>query len=275
VLQDLDSLGLFLGGKVALRNGTSFEVEPDSHARVSALLARVAGDQVAVATRVSDPLFGVPVYAGGDDVLMLAPAATAMRLARAIHDAIPADALPTASTAVFYFSQQGSLQQAIGRAHDLLKQAKALPDKHGLAVGYERRTGTTHHTVQPWDSPRGAGLGKVLAALSAEGAGSAQVSPRLVFDLQRDGDALASLAGAHESLLRAEMRRLVARHRRRSDNVVDVAPEEGQVATVESSTDHAFADLLVDLGLEEAEVTGKFDPVPAARVGLFLRQEAR
>jgi CRISPR-associated protein Cmr2 len=170
VLQDLDDMGRFLSGLVPAAGGQRCEVDPAAHAVVSRRLGEVAREQRRAATGRVDPLHGVPVYIGGDDLLMLAPAATAMRLASTVHDLVPGD-LRTASTAVLFFSQQESLQQAIRRAHELLDAAKTQVDgKHALAVGYERRSGGAYRTVQPWCPASGAGIAEVFAGLAGGGA---------------------------------------------------------------------------------------------------------
>lgn len=260
-------------------------VDPQVHTHISQRLGETAQAQRAVAVDPRLGLLGVPVYAGGDDLLLLAPAATALRLAKAVHAEVPRD-LRSASTAVFYFSQHESLQQAVLRARELLDEAKELPRKHGLAVGYQRRTGGGHRTVHEWDTDAGRGMVTVFDQLCDPLTRSGRLSPRLVFDLQRDADALAQLVNGNLPVLRAEIRRLVARHTAGVTNSgspslgVTVDEESGgpaiSAANVPVAT--AFADLLVDLGRAEARrrgVSGGFDPVSVARVGVFLRQEAR
>lgn len=281
VLQDLDDMGRFLSGLMPAADGHRCEVAPLAHAAVSRRLGEVARAQVREVTRLVDPMYGVPVYAGGDDLLMLAPAATAMRLARTVHDLVPGD-LRTASTAVLFFSQQDSLQQAIRRAHELLDAAKTQVDgKHAVAVGYERRSGGAYCTVQPWLPASGVGVAEVFTGLAAEGAAGVRLSPRLISDLERDAAALGSLVEAQldgKSLLRAEIRRLVMRHSDGSatDPAGDFAGEGPASAGETASALDAFVDLLVEVGRREGDRSGTdFDPVPAARVGVFLRQEAR
>jgi CRISPR-associated protein Cmr2 len=262
IVQDLDGMGRFLSEGPP---GAGHVTTEAWHSKVSRKLSDLVGRQRAQLAADAAELHAVPVYLGGDDVLLLAPAATAMRVARVVHDLVPGD-LPTASTAVLLVPQSGSLQGAVGGAQALLERAKRLPGKHGLAVGYERRSGEGYETVHPWAAPAGAGLASTLEAFVDTT--TVRLSPRLVSDLQRDRRELLGLsrAGAHDTrLLTAEVRRLVARHAGG-----EAAAVPGFAARVASS--------LVTVGRQEARRHGDhqgFDPVPAARLGVFLRQEAR
>jgi hypothetical protein len=71
-------------------------------------------------------------------------------------------------------------------------------------------------------------------------------------DLERDQATLSELAEADQTLLRAELIRLVKRH---------------------GGTREA-GDALCTLGLSERGTPGPFEPVPAALVARFLTQEA-
>jgi len=305
VVQDLDGLGRFLA-----EPGLSADRAPSTgppagprdrddptraHREISRVLHRLAGEQAGLITGPgpadrdrpagSEPrqehLFGVPVYAGGDDVLALAPAATALDLARRLHDAVP-DGLPTASTAVFCFHQRSPLQRAVRAAQELLEDAKGLPGKHGLAIGFARRSGPAFRIVLPWAEHTT--VRALLDALAPRGqahgspAPSRPVSPRLVFTLERDAGALDALLGdgagrpSHRTLVQQELRRLVARH-------------SGPDARSTDPDVRALAGFLYETGRTpgprpspDAGPSGPrrgFDPVPAARVAHFLRQEAR
>ncbi|MBN1173563.1 MAG: hypothetical protein JXA67_15440 [Micromonosporaceae bacterium] len=260
IVQDLDGMGKFM------REDPS----PQRHRRVSGLLSTIAREQVALARGQVDGVWvhGVPVYAGGDDLLVLAPAASALVLARAVHDVVPADDLPTASSAVLFFSQGASLRRAVSSAAELLEQAKSLDGKHGLAVGYQRRSGTRHVTVQPWVPPDGrTRAAELFEALSR--AGGYDLSPRLVFDLERDVGELNGLLHADPGLLDAEVARLVRRH------LGGPVAARSADATDRRQVVHKVRDFIVDLGRSERGRRDNFNPVPAARVGVFLRQEAR
>jgi hypothetical protein len=283
IAQDLDNMGLFLSGSVAPREaGLRLSVDPGEHTRVSAALQDLAEYQVTIAKGGRDGhglpggqdrerrvpaghLHGVPVYAGGDDVLFLAPAATALDLAVRVHDAVQVrDDLPWPSTAVLFFHQRSSLQGAIARAQDLLHEAKQLPGKHGLAIGYERRSGGQYASVMPWMGQDG-GTKALVAALSASNPNARRLSRRLVTDLERDRVALASLLRSPDGkpVLTAELTRLVARH---SDTKMS------------DPWARELGGLLLVAGRQEMNPdpdAAGFDPVPAARVGVFVRQEAR
>jgi CRISPR-associated protein Cmr2 len=256
ISQDLDSLGRFVGDLA----------EVAGHADVSRRLRDLAAAQLAVMSSGGERrCLAVPVYAGGDDVLLLCPAATALDLADVMHgsvvEAFGGDGL-TASTGVMITSSVSSLQGAVRGAQHLLEAAKGLPDKHGLAVGYERRSGASHRTVQPWVAADGRSTVARLGAVVRTG--GVRLSPRLAFDLQRDRDELDRLGAAHPDLLHAEVRRRVRRHARAADG--------GRPADAEVDE---LARLVVDLGRREGGRESGFDPVPAAMVAVFLRQECR
>ena len=255
-VQDLDSMGLFLSGKAASLTGERISLSESEHRRVSGELLRVAGAQRAVLC--DRELLGVPVYAGGDDLLAFVPASTALDAAERCHDTV-SPSLPSASTAVLFFHYHASIQQAMSEARALLKNAKKqVEGKHALAVGYLRRSGSTAVSIQPWPGREGASSA-VLFRLFARG-GAEQLSPRLVSDLERDAGELAALRAENEKLYVAELARLVRRH-----------TEGGHAVAVEA------VQALDWLGLHE-RLDGKAGvarPHVAARVGVFLRQEAR
>jgi hypothetical protein len=233
LVQDLDGMGRFLGERAG---------GPDEHKRISRDLLTLAAKQ---REALRDPeLSGVPVYAGGDDLLAFVPAATALTAARRCHDLVGSHDLPAASTAVLFFHYHASIQQAMREARDLLDEAKkAVPGKHALAVGYLRRSGVRAESIQPWDAP-GGGNSAELFTIFARGS---RLSPRLVADLERDSGELVSLMD-DEPLYRAELARLVRRH------------TEGGVAG------RGTIDALDWLSRQSRS---------AGKVGVFLRQEAR
>jgi hypothetical protein len=67
VVQDLDSMGLFLGGRAGAASGQKIIIDPNEHGRVSRDLLRVARGQADVLK--AESLLAVPVYTGGDDLL--------------------------------------------------------------------------------------------------------------------------------------------------------------------------------------------------------------
>lgn len=256
IVLDLDDMGLFLSGRSPSRSGGWCPVTVDSHREIAGTLAEVAARQMR--DLESGPLSGtahaVPVYLGGDDLLLLAPAASALQVAQVVHDAVP-DSLPTSSAAVLFVSRQAGLQPAVRDAQALLADAKRAPGKDRLAVGYQRRSGSTRRTILRWSD-----AASVLAAFSGAAADMTGLSPRLVTDLQRETQALAELeVGGFRRLVDAELRRLIDRHL--------PEPARGTEAAA------GLAAALATVGL--AETVDGFDPVPAARVAMFLAGEAR
>jgi hypothetical protein len=269
VVQDLDSMGLFLSGTADDASGRKIKVEPNEHRRVSSELLRVAVAQREALETAE--LLSVPVYAGGDDLLFFSPAATALDAAEKCHEMIGA-ALPTASTAVLFFHYHASIQRAMSQARDLLEQAKRVSGKHGLAVGYLRRSGVTAVSIQPWAGQEGGSSASRFGLFAREH--EPRLSPRLVADLERDAGELGELAqvsqemsGSKAGLHKAELARLVRRHAGTRGG-----GERDAVARIAEALDwlgqHEHAPSLAD----PARPGG---PEAAARVGVFLRQEAR
>lgn len=173
--------------------------------------------------------------------------------AQACHDLISPQ-LPTASTAVLFLHYQAGLQQALVRARELLDSAKeSVPGKHGLAVGYLRRSGVRESSVQRWFGPNGQSAAAMFSVFGREAAHP--LSPRLVADLERDAAELGGLYRRDQGLHRAELTRLVRRHL--GGEPAGRAEAASEVATA-----------LLELGTD-----GRAES--AARVGVFLRQQER
>jgi CRISPR-associated protein Cmr2 len=256
VVQDLDGLGRFLTGDEGA--GPRIEVTPAEHTRVSQLLGGLSTRQRRVLR--DEGRHGVSVYAGGDDLLAFTPASTALGAAQALHDLVPADVLPKASSAVLFFHFGSSLRGAVTQARQLLEQAKeAVPGKNGLAVGFLRRSGVRQVSVQPWRPRREDSheIGEESAAnlfeVFATHTGRRGLSPRLVTELERDGQ---ELAGLGYPMYRAELARLVARHGGGPGDAARLAR-----LGINEKADHRAGDGRVLV------------PVRAARVAVFLRQE--
>lgn len=251
IVQDLDGMGRFLGGEGVNAANVTIAVDPAAHRSVSGLLGRLTISQ-RTALRHGD-LLGVPVYVGGDDLLAFTPATTALAAAQTCHDLLPPE-LPTASTAVLFFHYQAGLQAALARARELLAAAKeTVPSKHALAVGYLRRSGVRESSIQPWSGASGQSSAAIFRVFGPEAAHP--LSPRLVTDLERDATELAGLYRRDQALYRAELTRLVQRH---------LGGEK--TGRAEAASEAATALLALGTGRSLAGV---------ARVGVFLRQEAR
>ncbi|WP_143220458.1 Cas10/Cmr2 second palm domain-containing protein [Actinomadura sp. CNU-125] len=251
VVQDLDDMGRFLSRP---------SVTVEAHQDVSRRLIGLAGRQTA-ALRGRE-LLGVPVYAGGDDLLALAPAATALATAAEVHRlAAETSDLPTASTAVLYFHYHAQLRHVLVEAQRLLREAKdGVPGKHALAVGFLRRSGFREESIQPW-TPTTSGHSPEGLFEWLGRSGEFTLSPRLVTVLERDAGELQSL---RDTVYEAELRRLVGRH------------ADGGTSAARDAWSAEAGRALVELGDREHSA-GRHGrrPAPVARVGVFQRQEAR
>jgi len=271
IVQDVDSMGKFLSGQGVSRSGERLQVTAAEHRRISGVLREVAGRQRRELRGAE--LLGVPVYAGGDDLLAFVPAATALQAALACHALIPPE-LPSASTSVLFFHYHSSIQAAMTTARDLLKRAKdEVPDKHALAVGYRRRSGASEVTIQPWEADGRTAADRLGVFADARGY---RLSARLAGDLERDGIELGGLHGRNPDLYRAELSRLVGRHLA-LDTRAGVAAAEVPAPGVAAGDVSAALAWLGDYEhapRSSGEGAGP-RPVRAARVGVFLRQEAQ
>jgi CRISPR-associated protein Cmr2 len=246
------------------------------------------------AAAVAGGHLGCAVYAGGDDFLAFVPASSALAAAEEVRLLVGAELtgfgeVPTASAAVVFFHMRSPLQQAIGRARDLVEAAKqARHGKDALAVGVRRRGGERALLIQPW-FPAGAGpeLGSgadgartvpggdaPAQAAGAERAGDAEerptsaglldrlrprgagtgLSPRFAATLERDRSELVGLGRSGVrgvEAFGAEMRRVLLRHHGTA--------EQAQALSV--------------LARNELSGQGRWDPVPAGLVARFLQAE--
>lgn len=262
IAQDIDSMGDFLRGEGRSQGGDLLPVTIDAHTEISRRLSAVGERQ---RQGLCDPAIqGVPVYTGGDDLLALVPASTALAAAETIHESIAqVPQLPTASTAVVFFHRIASLRLAVTEVQELLKQAKhANADKHALGVGFLRRSGVRESTIQPWLAAERELVTGRLRVFAATGR-RAGLSPRLVAELERDAVELRSLLSLDASgtpplvlaLHEQEITRLVLRHH--------------------GTAEDARA-LLLLMRAERARPSsspGEQRRARAAKVAVFLRQE--
>ena len=216
VVQDLDGLSSALSA--GLRDVDDAEAW---HRRFSAELSALA---LAHRTELETPeLLATPVYSGGDDLLFVVPARTALAAAGAARRRVAETAWPTsgraharpitASTAVVFFHQKERLSGVVQAAQDLLKMAKAEP-KDALGLSFHWHSSATREVVLPWRLPASAGadvqvtdLLRVLAEAPGE-----LMSPRLIAEIDRDAAELDDLRRGDEWLFRAELLRLLGRH---------------------------------------------------------------
>lgn len=264
VAQDLDDMGKRLSGVTTdwQESNAPEPLDPDWHRRLSQQLTLLAGDQ---RRRIEgNDHRGKVIYAGGDDLLAIVPASTALSAAVALQaDLARFPDLPTASTAIFFFHQNGNLSTAVRNVHEMLARAKETsPSKHGLAVGFQRRSGSSYEIARPWSAPSGStAFIDLLEAL--RNAGQMSLTSGLLNQLRRDQAELESLAYVDQWHLELEVRRLVKRHMVRlpgeSTNVRDLVANQWSEAIVHVATSSPIG----------------IDLVGAMRIGLFLRQECR
>ena len=208
VVQDADRIGVQLGEFPEDRDAR------DWHKDVSAALAEAARRQQAV---IEAPArLGSTVYAGGDDLLALTPAATALDCARAAN-AMFGEVLggllgePSASAAIVFFHAAWPLQSAVAAARQLLQVAKDT-GRPGLGLAVLRRGGERNRLVLPWwdpDKARIPMISRVETLVASLGGQQAGLSGKLAAELERDRVALATLGPAW---LGRELSRRCARH---------------------------------------------------------------
>lgn len=292
LVQDLDSMGRHLSGSKPGQDGHFLELSRGhaAHTDVSARLGRTAARQRAAVKKAG----GVVVYAGGDDLLALVPAAFALEATRACREAND-PALPTASNGLLFFHHGSSLRQALAGAHELLEEAKELRNKNGLGVGFVRSSGSHARCVLPWEevpqdgvpAPVGSPVDALELFVPKARHPRARLSPRLLPDLlaeqvHLDGGG-EQVQGEFEALpyrvAHAEMRRLVHRH----TSLVPHPTNHRQDGDPDAETDGpAERDRKERKAFSEEATTALERMAPgrrlvdegAVRVALFLRQEA-
>ena len=296
LVQDLDSMGKHLSGEAPGQDGQPLDLSRGHtvHTDVSARLAHTAARQRKAIEKVG----GVVVYAGGDDLLALVPAASALEATRACRNAGD-PGLPHASNGLMFFHHGASLHQALAGAQELLERAKELSNKNGLGVGFVRSSGSHASCVLPWqEEPEVAGspVEALELFITSKHHPRVRLSPRLLSDLlaeqfHLDGGGQSAL-GEFDVLpyraAHAEMRRLVLRHTSLSPPLPRSVHCEQEYAesTLENNTDHGTDPVKQDheeredfatkaaRALERMAPHGRRLDEDAIRVALFLRQEA-
>ncbi len=253
IVQDADDMGRALS-HARMPAG---RVMREWHGQVSKGLVAIAREQ---AEALEDE-HGRAVYAGGDDLLGLVPAANALRAAGRCRELFVTGTQglltrPSVSTAVVFFHVSYPLQDALGRARDALKAAKQRKGKASLALVVLRRGGERAASVLPWRGRSGSDPATSLAGLVEGFCGG--LSPRLLHDMYDERHGIAELAGSSLDY-GAEVSRLVTRH---SGPGSPLAQFVGRVREVEPSTDR----------LRASDVVAWVDALEIAR---FVAQEGR
>ena len=179
------------------RLGQLMNVAGPRKAAVSAALqgfADQARDVVEdVALGASGPMLGRVVYAGGDDLLALFPAETALAAADRLHrlyselvgaavcgtaasgaaatSPAAGAARPTISAGLVYAHMHTPLQVVVRRAYAVLNdEAKEAAGRNAFAVEVWTRNGATLSFSRPWDAPGAGGVDypDLLADLAAQ-----------------------------------------------------------------------------------------------------------
>lgn len=179
---------------------------------------------------------GSLVYAGGDDVLALLPAHSALSCARALADLFagimrPAvedkSVAPTLSVGLAVVHHLEPLSEALHLARQAEKAAKAIPGKNALAVTLAKRSGSDTTVASQWSNPAdplrgldarlekfiGWAHGKKLAAGLAYQWRDLALRLDAVQLPGEDDDAFAKRQAAVRGILRSEAIRLLERKR--------------------------------------------------------------
>ncbi|MFT4136273.1 Cas10/Cmr2 second palm domain-containing protein [Microbacterium sp.] len=203
VAQDIDSLGERL----------SAHATPQEHSALSQSLSELAGkfrDDLETAD-----LLATVVYAGGDDLLFLVPAKSALAAAKVARTSVDALTGPgqglTASTAIVFFHEATPFSGVVQEAQRLLEQAKkARVSKDALGVAFRWHSGATREVILPWRASTDAWATDILGRF-ADGPARI-VSPSFMADIDRDADELLALWKHHEESFQLEVARLADRH---------------------------------------------------------------
>ncbi|NPV08294.1 MAG: type III-B CRISPR-associated protein Cas10/Cmr2 [Anaerolineae bacterium] len=141
------------------------------------------------------------VYNGGDDVLALAPASSALPFAHELAQEFHRVTAATASAGIAIAHHLSPLDAALEQAHQAQNLAKDIPGKDAVCVTLMRRGGEAITARGPWCSVI-ANLDQVTQYLAAR-----KLSARLPYDIWQ----LAYAIPDANDMLRAELRRLVGR----------------------------------------------------------------
>lgn len=145
---------------------------------------------------------GTPIYAGGDDVLALAPLAKAIPLAQALASTFAKKTGGTASAGVAVAHHRYPLDAALRAAREAEREAKRVDGKAAVAAQVIKRSGEGLSVRSRWED-----MGQTFCELVGWFQAKA-LSSRFAYDVADSAYALQP-----GEMFRAELKRLVARHR--------------------------------------------------------------
>jgi len=152
IMLDGDSMGEYLS-----------QLDAEGHTQFSSTLSAFASTHVGNIVEDGDSEYlpeavtpGRLIYSGGDDVLAMVPARSALVIADALRRAFTttlaeagfADVHASAGIAIAHYTQP--LEIVLNAARAAEKEAKTLPGKNAVAVSLIRRSGETRTAVAKW-----------------------------------------------------------------------------------------------------------------------------
>ncbi len=145
---------------------------------------------------------GTPIYAGGDDILALAPLAKAMPLAQALASAFHDGTQGTASAGVTVAHHRYPLDAALRAARTAEREAKTVDGKAAAAVHVIKRSGERVEVRSRWEDMEQP-FQRLVEWFQAKA-----LSSGFAYDV-----ALSAYALEPGEMLRSELKRLIVRHR--------------------------------------------------------------
>ncbi len=211
------------------------------HRRISAAMAAFAQEDVPRIAGADFP--AIWVYAGGDDALVLAPAARSLEIAEALRLAfakrvgpllreVEPDEVASVSAGIAIVHQQNPLQTGIERARRAERDAKNSPhDRNALVVRRLTRGGSLRQTGGKWTFDLGNGpqsLVELITQLQGHIAAD-KLSGKFAYELRDEADALTVLPPTARA---AELGRLLKRHtpKKHWDEVLPLAEQLAALA---------------------------------------------
>lgn len=150
LLADGDNMGKVIQGLAG---------HTDTGEQLHRQLSRALDEFAREAKKIVEDHQGLPIYAGGDDVLALVPLHTmcscAQQLSRTFRQKLRAfdtmpDTPPTLSVGLAVVHHLSLLQDALDTARRAEKQAKSFPRKNALALVIQKRSGDIYSIVGQW-----------------------------------------------------------------------------------------------------------------------------